>query len=190
MPWDSELCATFYVGHPSVPGPGARLLEQLELIGVTRVQVAREVSEQVTGRWCGMDVEVRDRALDVFRAVTLVFPEPAVRAAGWPGGCSTFWPAVTAAFSVGCERLRPAVAFVTDLAGPDVDQIVADREQWLVRANPVPLLHDGFALLHLNHTWFPDLAGVLRGLSYRRVRLAGGPLLIGVETGGEPGPRP
>lgn len=184
MPWDNELCATFYISHPSVPGPQARLLGQLDLMGVSRVRVERGVTEQITGRWCGMAVEVRDRALDLVRAVTLVFPGPAVRVVDWPGGGSTFWPAVTAAFSVACERVQPAVAFVTDLAGPDVDQIVADREQWLVRANPVPLLHDGFALLHLNYAWFPDLDGVLRGLSYRRVRLAGGPLLIGVESGG------
>lgn len=184
MPWNNELCATFYIGHPAVPGPNGRLLTQLELLGVSRVEVTRADTERVTGRWCGMDVEVRDRALDLFRAVTLVFPEPAVRAREWPGGGSTFWPAVTAAFSVGCERVRPAAAFVTDLAGPDVDQMVTDREQWLVRANPMPMLHDGFALLHLSHAWFPDLDSVLRGLSYHRVRLAGGPLLIGVESAG------
>lgn len=181
MPWDNELCATFYVGHPAVPGPHGRLLTQLDLIGMTdvHVQCATDIAHgppphdaEVSGRWSDMDVEVRDRALDLFRAVTLVFPAPA------------FWPGVTRAFGLACERLRPAAAFVTDLAAPDVEQIVADREEWLVQANPVPLLHDGFALLHLSAAWFPGLEGFLRGLPYRRIPLAGGPLLIGVETEG------
>ncbi len=179
MPWDKELCATFYLAHPLVPGPRDRLLGQLEQVGVTEVSVEWGSVEQVTGRWAGVGVEIRDRALEIFRSVTLVFPDDAAPARG--EGRSAFWRDVTEAFRVACEGLRPAAAFVTDLAGPDVDQLVADREQWLVSANPVPLLHDGFALLHLSDTWFPDLDGFLRGLPYLRIPLAGGPLLVGVE---------
>ena len=175
MPWEKELCATFYLAHPALPGPRERLLAQLEQAGVTDVAVEWSLDEQVTGRWAGLGVEVRDRALEIFRAVTLVFPDEAAR------GRRSFWREVTEAFRTSCEGLRPAAAVVTDLAGPDVDQLVADREQWLVFANPVPLLHDGFALLHLSETWFPDLDGYLRGLPYRRTPLTGGPLLIGVE---------
>jgi hypothetical protein len=179
MPWDKELCATFYLAHPSLPGPRGRLLAQLEQVGVTDVSVEWSAVEQVSGRWAGVSVEVRDRALEIFRAVTLVFPDAA---RGGGEAAPAFWREVTEAFRLACEGLRPAAAFVTDLAGPDVDQLVADREQWLVSANPVPLLHDGFALLHLSDTWFPDLDGFLRGLPYRRIALAGGPLLVGVES--------
>ena len=181
MPWDKELCATFYLAHPPVPGPRGRLLAQLDQVGVTEVSVEWSVieHEQVSGRWAGVSVEIRDRALEIFRAVTLVFPDAAADRAG---GRPAFWAEVTESFRVACEGLRPAAAFVTDLAGPDVDQLVADREQWLVDANPVPLLHDGFALLHLSDTWFPDLDSFLRGLPYRRIPLAGGPLLVGVES--------
>lgn len=180
MPWDEELCATFYLAHPSVPGPRGRLLAQLEQVGVTDVAVEWAAVEQVSGRWAGVSVEIRDRALEIFRAVTLVFPDTVCGGGG--GAAPAFWREATEAFRVACEGLRPAAAFVTDLAGPDVDQLVADREQWLVSANPVPLLHDGFALLYLSDTWFPDLDGFLRGLPYRRIQLAGGPVLVGVES--------
>lgn len=176
MPWDKELCATFYLAHPSVPDPRGRLLAQLDQVGVTDVSVEWSAVERVTGQWAGVGVEIRDRALEIFRAMTLVFPDEAAR------GRRDFWREVTEAFGLACEGLRPAAAFVTDLAGPDVDQLVADREQWLVSANPVPLLHDGFALLHLSDAWFPNLDGFLRGLPYRRIALAGGPLLVGVES--------
>lgn len=189
MPWDQELCATFYVAHPAVPGPEDRLLAQLHLIGVTDVHVERVIAEfsrgldpageEVTGRWADLEVAVRDRALDLFRAVSLVFPASAAEPFSPAGGHFGFRGRGTEAFRSACERLTPVAAVVSDLAGPHSDAIVAEREQWLVHANPVPLLHEGFALLHLNRRWFRDLDRILEGLPYRRIPLPSGPLLVG-----------
>lgn len=182
MPWEKELCATFYVARPSVPAPAGRMLAPLELIGVTGVRVMSD-PEATTGRWADMRVEVRDRALDVFRGVAVVFPEPVADPRRRGGGRPAFWGRIAEAFCSACTGLHPVAAFVTDVAERNVDALVAEREQWLVEANAVPLLHEGFALLHLSADWFADLEAFLDGLSYRRLAVPGGTVLVGVDTG-------
>lgn len=165
---------------------------QFEVIGVTDIRVSRVVVElphgpgldhdEVVGRWAGVGVEVRDRDLAVSRAVSLVFPQVVLWTAHEGVGLPAFWGRVADAFGAACARLRPYAAIVTDLPGPPVNDLVVDRERWLVAFDPGPLLGAGFARLYLSDAWFPDFEGVLGGLPYERVSLAGGPLLVGVDT--------